>query len=219
MGNSVQERFQQWRLEELLITYPGLSLRPSANGYVRIAGSLSFAADASGFERIEDAYELEIIVPSGFPRTVAGVRETAGRIPKSFHTNDDGTLCLGSPLRQKLELAKDPTLVGFVRTCLIPYLYGYSYREKHGSLPFGELEHGKEGLRDDFTVFFGLRNDRAAEQMVWLTGLKKREANKYACPCESGRRLGKCHNRRVNRLRTQFGRTWFRWQYRLLVGR
>jgi hypothetical protein len=219
MANSIQERFQQWKFEELLIKYPGLSLRPSSNGYVRIVGSLSFAGEASGFERIEDTYALEILVPSSFPRTLAGVRETAGRIPKSFHTNDDGTLCLGSPLRQKLELAKEPTLLGFVRTCLIPYLYGYSHREQHGSLPFGELEHGREGLRKDFTAFFGLGNDKAAEQMVWLTGMKKREANKYPCPCESGRRLGKCHNREVNRLRTQLGRAWLRGQYRWLVGR
>ena len=39
-----------------------------------------------------------------------------------------------------------------------------------------------------------------------LAAMKRRLANKRPCPCGSGRRLGRCHNRRVNTLRNQVGR-------------
>lgn len=219
MLSSTQAKFERWKLDELLLAFPGLSLRPVVNGEVRLTGTLSFNAVANGLERIEDAYDVEIIVPSGFPRVLPFVNESAGRIPADFHKNDDGSLCLGSPVRQHLALAKSSTLLGFVKSCVIPYLYGYSYLVKHGSLPFGELDHGMKGIRSDFAELFGVKDQKVVEQMVYLAGTKKRDANKHPCPCGSGRRLGKCHNRRVNNLRKQLGRTWFREQYRWLKGK
>jgi hypothetical protein len=49
--------------------------------------------------------------------------------------------------------------------------------------------------------------------MVRLAGKKKRIANKLPCPCGSGRRLGRCHNLKVNGLRHQLGPKWCRTQY------
>ena len=219
MHNPAKDRFKRWQLDELLRAYPDLRLRPAVGETIRLAGWMAFSADADGLERIDDAYEVEIIVPPGFPRDLPLVKETAGRIPNSFHTNDDGSLCLGSPVRQHLELSRSPTLPGFVQLCVIPYLYGFSFREKHGKLPFGELDHGKKGIRNDFAELFGVTNHDAAVRMVQLASMKKRDANKRPCPCASGRRLGKCHNRRVNELRKQLGRTWFREQHRWLAGK
>jgi hypothetical protein len=218
MSSSIRERFEEWKLDELLQSQPGLTVRPKENGRVRLAGLLTFSAEAAALEQITDAYEVEIAVPSDFPRDVPVVRETGGRIPKDFHTNPDGGLCLGSPLRQRLALVHAPTLPDFVTACLVPFLYGFSYRERHGHLPFGELDHGKEGLRRDFAAYFGLEDENAPVKMVRLAAMKKRVANKHLCPCEGGRRLGKCHNRYVNRLRAQLGRSWCRVQYHGLVG-
>jgi hypothetical protein len=219
MRSPAKDQFERWKLDELLLAYPDLSLRPVVNGVVRLAGRLVFSAEAKDRERIDDAYEIEITVPLSFPRELPLVKETAGRVPKNFHTNDDGSLCLGSPVRQHLELSKSPTLPGFVQRCVIPYLYGFSFREKHGELPFGELDHGMKGIRHDFAELFGVTSHDAATRMVELAGMKERNANKRPCPCGSGRRLGKCHNRRVNTLRKQLGRTWFREQYRWLTGK
>lgn len=219
MVSSTLDQFERWKLDELLRDCPGLSLRPIVNGVVRLAGTLEFSAEATGFERIEDAYEVEMIIPHGFPRELPLVIETAGRIPKDFHTNDDGSLCLTSPLRQHLALTKAATLPGFVKSLVVPYLYGFSYREKHGELPFGELDHGMKGIRSDFAELFGVKDRKAVEEMVRLVGMKKRSANKCPCPCGSGRRLGKCHNRRVNHWRRRLHRTWFKAQYKWLTGK
>jgi len=116
-------------------------------------------------------------------------------------------------------LGEKPTLLTFIRKCVIPFLYGFSYFQKHGVLPFGELAHGLKGIRQDYASLFEVSNERAAEEMVRLASMKKRYANKRPCPCGSRRRVGKCHNRKINRLRRQLGRSWFREEYRRLAGR
>jgi len=213
MGNSIQQRCERWQLEELLRAYPGLRLVPVVDSNVRLAGTLAFAAQAPGHERIEDAYTLEMSIPERFPFDLPLVRETGGRIPRTFHALADGSLCLGSPTRQRLELIDAPTLPAFMERCVIPYLYGFSLQEKHGTLPFGELAHGRAGLRKDFAELFGAGTEAAAEEFVRLASLKKRAANKYPCPCGSNRRLGRCHHHQVNRFRNLLGRLWFREQY------
>jgi hypothetical protein len=213
MASPIREKYSRWRLGEVLKTYPGLRVLPVANGQLSLAGKLTFSADAPGHERIDDTYELRISVPSKFPDDLPSVRETAGRVPKSFHTNSDGSLCLGSPLRLRLAVAQSPTLPNFVTRCIIPFLYGFSFREKYGKLPFGELAHGAAGLRQDFAALFRVKSDDAAQEMVRLASLKKRVANKHPCPCGGRRRLGKCHHLRVNWARVSFGRPWLREQY------
>ena len=205
-------------VDDLLREQPGLRLTPSRNGVLRLSGTIEFSAQKPGLERIDDSFEIEIVVPKNFPRNLPVVIEVGGRIPAKFHTDDDGALCLGSPTQQLLAVQSAPTLPQFVATCVIPYLYGFAYHSRHGAMPFGELAHGRKGLRDDFQTLFGVATDEAAVEMVRLAGLKKRVANKAPCPCGSGRRLGKCHNRRVNRLRDLLGRTWFREQHQLLKG-
>jgi SEC-C motif len=175
-----------------------------------LVGVLAFVAEASGKERLEDEYQIELSVPGGFPGSVPSVRETGGRIPPSFHKLADGALCLGSPTRLRLILSESPSILRFVERCVIPYLYGYSYFERHGILPFGELDHGDPGIRQDFASIFHIDQEEMVREFVRLTSMRKRHANKQPCPCGSQRRLGRCHYRRVNSLRGRLGRYWFR---------
>jgi hypothetical protein len=101
-------------------------------------------------------------------------------------------------------------LLSFVEHCLIPYLYGYSYFERYGAWPFGELKHGERGIREDFASLFHINGEESVAAFVRLAAMKKRLANRAKCPCESGRRVGRCHNRLINPLRKRLGRTWFR---------
>jgi hypothetical protein len=171
---------------------------------------LAFVAEAPGKERVGDEYQIELLVPDGFPERIPSVRETGGRIPTSFHKLHGGALCLGSPTRLRLILTESPSILRFVERCVIPYLYGYSYFERYGILPFGELKHGEEGIREDFASLFGTDRGDSIREFVRLTAMRKRYANKQACPCGSQRRLGRCHHRRVNTLRARLGRHWFR---------
>jgi hypothetical protein len=131
------------------------------------------------------------------------------RIPRDFHKLDSGHLCLGSPTRLRLIPAESSSLLSFVERCVIPYLYGYSIVESGGVLPFGELSHGAGGLRGDLASMIGMDDDLVLLGFVRLLGMKKRTANKLPCPCGSGMRLGRCHNRKINTLRDKLGRRWF----------
>lgn len=206
MGTSALLRMY---VEELLQKYPELRLQPSAGDETVLAGRFEFAAQTRGQTPISDCYEISILVASDYPRTVPLVRETADRIPRKFHKLDSGHLCLGSPTRLRLILAETPSLLSFAERCLVPYLYGYSIVEGGGDLPFGELSHGVPGLRDDLASILGVENDQVLIGFVRLLTLKKRKANKLPCPCGSGKRLGRCHNRIINRVRSDLGRGWF----------
>src|SRR4051794_29813714 len=106
MADDPRQRLHDIGVEALLHRHPNLRLRPVANGVLKIVGLLSFSADALGRERISDRYEIEIAVPRAFPKESALVRETGGRVPKDFHTNGNGTLCLGSPTQLRLALLR-----------------------------------------------------------------------------------------------------------------
>jgi hypothetical protein len=163
-------------------------------------------------ETITDVYHIKVTVPVEFPKRFPTVKELGGRIDRKFHRLIDGSFCLGSPTRLRLALVSDPTLVGFIERCLIPYLYGYSYCQLHGHLPFGELDHGHAGLIEDFCRLFGVSTALACVRMLQLTAMKKRVANKRPCPCGSGMRLGRCHHSCLNKLRLELGRKWCRAQ-------
>ena len=208
-SESLQYRLTRWRVDELLSKYTGLRLLNTRNGGIEIAGTLAFTATMPGCRAIQEDYKIQLGVPEGFPKAIPIVQETGGRIPRDFHKLANGGLCLGSPTRLLLALKRHPSILGFVETCLIPYLYGSSYFERHGTMPFGELDHGLNGICQDLALLFGTARTDQVSEFARLTAMKKRHANKKPCPCESGKRLGRCHNGRVNKLREHLGRGWF----------
>jgi hypothetical protein len=109
----------------------------------------------------------------------------------------------------RLILAEAPSLLAFIERCVVPYLYGYSIIESGGVLSFDELSHGARGLRDDLASMIGMDNDLVLLDFEHLLAMKKRRANKLLCPCGTGMRLGRCHNRKINMLRDKLGRRWF----------
>ncbi len=216
MPECVRQLFIRWRVDELLVKYPRLRLVPAPEGVVILSGALAFDAEAPGKKRIVDEYQVKLSIPHSFPDRIPSVLETGGRIPWYFHKLIDGALCLGSRTRLRLIVSEWPTLLDFVERCVIPYLYGYSHLERHGTLPFGELKHGDQGIRQDFASIFGVDQESSAPEFVRLTSMRKRHANKHPCPCGSERRLGRCHHRRVNLLRERLGRHWFRMEHEAL---
>ncbi len=201
-------------LEQFLDDYPGMSISPSLDSSVRLHGNFRFIANVDGNDEVEDSYKLEIIIPDQFPSSIPTVRETGGKIPREadHHVNQDGSLCLGSPLRLLKKIYSTPDLSGFTDKCLIPYLYAVSYKLKNGgAFVLGELGHGTTGLIDDYSAIFDLKERCQVEQAVALLGLKKRKANKRPCPCGCGKRLGVCPFRfKINEFRKMAPASWFR---------
>lgn len=196
---------RDWRIVEVLRRYPSLRTVPTVAGGVRLAGELAFDRVFNDV-RIQDRYAIEISLPSGFPVSLPSVKEIGGRIPVSFHHLDDRHLCLGSPFRIYLAMQENPSVLAFIEGWVVPYLYGFSHKELYGTLPFGELEHGFEGLIVDLQHIFGVMTEGACLEMLKLAGLSRRMANRQTCPCGSKRRTGRCHNRQINAFRRKMGR-------------
>lgn len=218
MAANLFGRIEEWQLGVLLAKYVNLRISPVAEApdNLLLSGKIAFRAEKPGWNSRSGEFDLNIEVPIDYPRSLPLVSSRDGRIPKSFHTNPDGTLCLGSATRQKLEIGDSTSLIVFIERCIIPFLYSYMCWEQSGELPFGELPHGNVGLEDDYAELFGVESAVCGVEMVRLASLQRRIANRFPCPCGSGNRLGKCHNRQVNELRSKLGRKWFEQEYQLL---
>ncbi|MCH8146686.1 MAG: hypothetical protein IH987_01655 [Planctomycetes bacterium] len=204
-----------WGIETLLETYPSLRVQPQNNGSLVLAGNFDLHARFKKIE-IRDTFSIEIEVPDHFPIELPRVREVGGRIPQEFHHYPDGKLCLGSPIRLRMHTRATPDLATFVDTFVVPYLYGFSHKERYGTLPFGELEHGYEGMIEDLKSFLKVGDERTCIELLRLTGLQRRKANRLRCPCGSGFRVGQCHNSILNPLRARLERLWCRDLYHVL---
>lgn len=214
---SLRRLLLAWGVDEALRRHPGLSIAPDESAALVISGTVLLNASAPGLETISDSFQLSIAIPLRFPRACPRVRDIGHRIPGQYHRLTDGSFCLGSPVRLRLLLADAPTITGFIDKCVIPYLYGYSYFEKHGQMPFGELAHGERGIIDDYMRLLRVSSIEACASMLLLIGQKRRLANKQPCPCGSGLRLGRCHNRTANRIRIKLGRRWCRQEANWLI--
>ncbi len=191
-----------------------MSIAPSRGHETVLKGVFLFSAQPKGKREITDSYSLKIVIPFSFPKDIPKVTETGRKIPRDgkHHINPNDTLCLGAPLRLRRNLAQHPTLIGFVKICLLPYLYAVSHKLKYGGpLPFGELDHGEKGVILDYLNLFGLKKPEQVKQTLLLLGMKKRIANKKPCPCDCGKRLGVCYfHYKVNKFRNIAPRSWFK---------
>jgi hypothetical protein len=63
----------------------------------------------------------------------------------------------------------------------------------------------------DYASLLGLKSSAQVRQFMRCLGQKRRVANKTPCPCNCGRRLGRCRlNERVLQLRRMASRRWFK---------
>lgn len=217
MRDSIYQRYEEWELSAILAKYPDLRVQPSGGNDLVLAGTVAFRVAAPNGTMIEDSYAVELTIPPEFPSKNPWAFECDGRIPHDYHKLEGNYLCLGAPMALRMTLTLNPTLLTLLESLVIPYLAGYSYFAQHGEMIYGELEHGNAGIRQYLGELFQSKTTDRAEEFVRLASLKKRTANKQSCPCRSGRRLGKCHNRIVNMLRKQLGRKWFMKEFERLV--
>jgi|SRR5690625_1016883 len=194
--------------------YPELSFKPLDGRNIILQGDFKFKANVNGFPSIKDSYELKIVIPENFPFNLPEVTEIGGKIPKEaeFHTNFDGTLCLGTPLRVFKELSKSSNINIYSDKFLVPYLYAVSHKLQYGGeFIFGELSHGSLGIIEDYCDLLGLKKREQVIYALKLLCIGKKEANKRTCPCGCDVRLSSCNDthRKLSELRKSVPREYF----------
>lgn len=165
---------------------------------------------------IPEAFHLEIEVSREHPRVVPRAFETAGRIPRSYHKLVGNAFCLSSRLRLAIAVHRTPDLCAFFERFVVPYLYRYAHLEKFGTEPWPDLPHEEAGLLKDYMKLFEAPSPEHAIRFLERLGERKRVANKRACPCGSGRRVGRCHHLQFEKLRQVRPRGWYRAEARAL---
>lgn len=188
----------QSQFRELKREYPRLYLTRHNKSMWCVFGVLHFVAEYQGQE-IEDKYSIEIFILNDFPKTIPFAKETGCRIPKTFHHYQNEALCLGAPLAIKLSFQKEPSLLGFTKNCLIPYLYSFSYKSKYGKMPFGELPHGWPGLMEYYQNIFKVNDSKAILRLLEILAENSYQGH-ISCPCGSRKRLRGCHGSKLQEL-------------------
>ena len=156
------------QMHEVQDRHPDLELAlPLDCGY-RIRGTVGFQG-VCGEIALSGRYMVELRIPPEYPDAPPDVRETGGRIPRWFHTfSPTGKLCLGPPVEVERVFAERRTLLWFLEEQVVPFLFSYSYFEKHGRMPFGQLPHGANGILDYYNEFFETDVDVVTLRMLNL---------------------------------------------------
>ncbi|MCM3112813.1 hypothetical protein [Lederbergia lenta] len=182
-------------LEDFLESNPQMSLAPSNNEEYVVKGTLSFDIRDDSYGNIKDEFLIKIVIPKIFPKEIPTVYEIGERFPKTldYHTYTDSSLCLGSPMSLKKRIKDNPTLDGFINSCVVPYFYAISLK-LHGQedFVFGELFHGIEGIIQDYLEVFELKYIDQIINLLDILSQKPNRGNKNNCPCGCKRIVTKC---------------------------
>lgn len=210
---------QHWSdigLTDFLACHPKIRITEINSDKIELAGEYLLKAQLAGSQLIEKTYQLRIVCPHDYPKTLPKVLDEEGYFPRheEYHVYSDGSFCLGSELKIKSILLGDPSFTAFFEKIIVRFLYAVSHRIEFGSFPYGELAHGEQGLIDDYGEMLCVNGKHSVLRALKALGKRKREANKLACPCDCGLRLGRCGYRsKLNEFRNIESRHWFRQHY------
>lgn len=189
---------------ELNKIYLGLQLIEENGNYI-IKGDITINAEHNNVWLIDD-YSIRIHVPGNFPQKIPTVYETSHKLPKGYqHFLDNGALCLGVTAEIYRLLYQNPTLIFFVNTFVVNYLYSASYFIKYGTMPFGERTHGSEGIYEYYKELFKVKtNGQALEMLMFVASGNYR--GHIDCPCGSGEKIRKCIHKDIvlNAINSEF---------------
>ncbi|MES9999174.1 MAG: hypothetical protein ABW125_07210 [Candidatus Thiodiazotropha lotti] len=181
------------QITELQNTHQGLSNVTEKDDEIIVSGSLAFEASADGFETITSAFDIELIIPFDYPKSLPRAYETSGEIAREYeHVFDDKKLCLAVPIEERRIFQLVPTLLGFVNRLLVPYLYGYCYWREHKEHPFDESDHGPRGIVQYYREKLELDDDIAVLSVISFL-YEHGYRGHHPCPCGSGAKVRNCH--------------------------
>jgi len=177
-------------------------------------------------ERIQDEYEIRIELKPSEHSNMPQVYETADRIKSvslkkkselmDLHINFSGSACICLNTKEKEFLPNGFNLADYFNNLVIPFFYAQSYFENTGKWPWGEYGHGVIGILESF-LEYSATQENVEVMMVALKKFCKRNnlnfnfykeqlrqkkiKGRNQCPCNSGKKWGKCHNKSLEGLR------------------
>ncbi|MEJ6531819.1 hypothetical protein [Pseudoalteromonas lipolytica] len=200
-------------VKDFLSHHSSIRITDLKDSAVELAGNYELYVRFEDGRIIKECVELKIVIPRGYPKSIPTVYEISNKFPRTpdYHTYQDGSLCLTSEIRLRITCLENPKFEDFFKAIVEPCLLSIAYKVKFGTTPFGELEHGEAGLIDDYESLLGVNGKKSVMLSLKALSMKYRQANKLACPCNCGVRLGRCSFRfRLKSMRKVIKRKWYR---------
>ena len=90
------------QLAELSAVHAGLANVVEEEGRTLVSGSLPFEAASAGLPTITDRFDIELAIPSDYPKTLPRVSDVGGRIDAAYeHLYTNKSFCLGVPVEER----------------------------------------------------------------------------------------------------------------------
>lgn len=151
---------------------------------------------------VNERYSIEISFPPDYPNTLPVVRETGGKIPRLVdrHVNENnGTACVCVPDEWFIDRT-DSSFATFLKIPVNNYFLSQQHYEIHKKWPFDERKHGKEGILDFYKEHFATDDlDVIKKYLEYLS--QNTIKGHWDCPCGSGKKLRKCHNLKIRKMK------------------
>lgn len=200
------------QIKDVIKKYTGLYVNSSSENGYKICGKLGFQTRIKGLE-IQDIFNVEINIPLNYPDKLPIAKEVKNQIPTFFHKNKDNTLCLETPIELRILFNEQPSLLGFIDNCLIPYLAAVQYWERKGKMPFGERKHFGEGILQSYRKLFGVKDELTIFILLGLLANGDLSI-RQKCFCGSSKRFGGCHKKKLKKIRRIQSKDDFYYEYK-----
>ena len=144
-------------------------------------------------ERIIDSFQIEIVIPINFEKTLPMIYSKDGKVPKKFnHIYKDDSLCLATKADQLCFFANDYSLIDWIKYYVIPYFFAVDYYKKYKIYVFGQREHGDAGITSFYEEELEVKSHENVLIMLNYI-LNKTYRGHSSCPCGSGKKIRNCH--------------------------
>lgn len=150
-------------------------------------------------------FDIMILVPSDFPKREPVVWETAGKLPNDIdrHTYSNSACCT-CVWPEWLATNPHPTMRSFLEGPVYNFFLSQLYFETFETWPFGEREHGVDGVVQAVATVLETERLTLDEAVGYLRVLSARHPKgHFECPCGSGKKLRACHFDYLGELRAR----------------
>lgn len=183
---------------EVLKHYPTLSIHQEEE-FVYVRGIYPLVDEGKTL----DEFSIEIELPRYDPDEIPVLREVGGRIPRTedYHVNGpSGDVCLFVPDERWRIYPRGSTLLDFLNVPVRNYFIGFCLVEMGEPWPFGQREHGVDGIFEYYGELLGTDDRKEIVRYVECLSRPQLKGH-WECPCGSGERIRNCHWNFIGELR------------------
>lgn len=175
---------------DLAANYPTLHLSLEGR-WAEVRGTFPVLGEGG---KVLDRFQIRIVLPPGFPRSLPITWETGGRIPwtSARHVVEhSGAACVLLPDERWRVFPVGAPLLDYLKGPLHSYFLGQLVVAAGGKWPYGEWGHAADGILEFYYDTLGVRTPEAV--LRYLAALKRPKLKPHkACPCGSSRHIGEC---------------------------